>query len=105
MRCVITRVLPEPAPARINNGPSTCATASRCAGFNDESAFMEIRKDAERRQQNITCRICVLETDATVAESAMLWLLAKKIQVNRSVRCGTRGHISNPYARFRARGA
>src|ERR1700684_2953358 len=34
MRWVITRVLPEPAPARISKGPSTASTAARCCGFN-----------------------------------------------------------------------
>ena len=34
MRFVITRVLPEPAPANIKRGPSTCFTAASCAGFN-----------------------------------------------------------------------
>ena len=29
MRWVSTRVLPEPAPARISSGPSPCTTASR----------------------------------------------------------------------------
>src|SRR5690349_4235453 len=33
MRLVITRVFPEPAPARINSGPSTCTTAARCSGL------------------------------------------------------------------------
>src|SRR4051794_23889569 len=33
MRCVSTRVLPEPAPARISSGPAPCVTASRCSGF------------------------------------------------------------------------
>src|SRR3954453_7473837 len=33
MRWVSTRVLPEPAPARISSGPSPCSTASRCGGF------------------------------------------------------------------------
>src|SRR4051794_27068552 len=32
-RWVSTRVLPEPAPARISSGPSPCSTASRCGGF------------------------------------------------------------------------
>src|SRR6185437_8168286 len=36
MRYVITRVLPLPAPARINTGPSTVSTASRCCGFSCE---------------------------------------------------------------------
>ncbi len=33
MRAVITRVLPEPAPARTSMGPWSCSTASRCAGL------------------------------------------------------------------------
>src|SRR2546423_2270993 len=36
MRCAITRVLPEPAPARISSGPSPVFTASRCCGFSCE---------------------------------------------------------------------
>ena len=37
MRWVSTRVLPEPAPARISSGPSPCRTASRCGGFRPSS--------------------------------------------------------------------
>src|SRR5581483_3826959 len=33
MRWVITRVLPEPGPARIKTGPSIASTASRWAAF------------------------------------------------------------------------
>src|SRR5215469_585890 len=33
MRCVITRVLPEPAPARRSTAPSTDVMPSRCCGF------------------------------------------------------------------------
>src|SRR5882757_5825333 len=33
MRCVIARVLPLPAPARISTGPSVVSTASRCCGL------------------------------------------------------------------------
>jgi len=33
MRCTSTRVLPLPAPARINKGPGAAVTASRCASF------------------------------------------------------------------------
>ena len=33
MRCAMTRVLPEPAPARMSTAPSVCSTASRCSGF------------------------------------------------------------------------
>ena len=34
MRVVSTRVLPEPAPARMRIGPSGASTAARCSGFN-----------------------------------------------------------------------
>src|SRR6185503_7688842 len=37
IRCVITRVLPLPAPARISTGPFTAATASRCCGLRPAS--------------------------------------------------------------------
>src|SRR5437899_2043813 len=33
MRLVMTRVFPEPAPARISSGPLICRTASRCSGL------------------------------------------------------------------------
>src|SRR6266849_7650995 len=33
MRWVSTRVLPLPAPAKINKGPSSAVTAARCGGF------------------------------------------------------------------------
>src|SRR3712207_7312775 len=32
IRWVRTRVLPEPAPARMSSGPSPCVTAARCGG-------------------------------------------------------------------------
>src|SRR6266849_570442 len=37
MRWVRTRVLPEPAPARINSGPSPYVTASRCGALSPSS--------------------------------------------------------------------
>src|SRR5687768_798977 len=33
MRCAMTRVLPEPAPARISSAPSVLRTASCCSGL------------------------------------------------------------------------
>src|ERR1700686_406027 len=36
MRCAITRVLPEPAPAKISSGPSLDPTASRCCSLSWE---------------------------------------------------------------------
>src|SRR5258708_39933653 len=33
IRYVMTRVFPDPAPARIITGPSVCRTASRCSGL------------------------------------------------------------------------
>src|SRR4051794_18967017 len=38
MRWVSTRVLPEPAPARISSGPSPWTTASRWGGFSPASS-------------------------------------------------------------------
>src|SRR3954466_3405002 len=37
MRTVITRVLPEPAPASMSSGPSVASTASRCRSLSVES--------------------------------------------------------------------
>src|SRR5262245_44639436 len=35
MRCVSTRVLPEPAPASTSTGPTGAVTAARCASFRE----------------------------------------------------------------------
>ena len=37
-RCVSTRVLPEPAPARISSGPPPCVTALRCSSLRPASS-------------------------------------------------------------------
>ena len=37
MRCARTRVLPEPAPARMSSGPSVVVTARACSGFRRET--------------------------------------------------------------------
>ncbi len=37
-RCVSTRVLPDPAPARMSSGPSTWVTALRCSGLRPASS-------------------------------------------------------------------
>ena len=37
MRCVTVLVFPDPAPAIISSGPSTCSAASRCLSFNSSS--------------------------------------------------------------------
>src|SRR5690348_1004005 len=37
MRCVMTRVLPLPGPARISTGPCVVVTALRCGSFNPTS--------------------------------------------------------------------
>ena len=37
MRVVSTRVLPDPAPARISAGPGGAVTAARCSGFSPAS--------------------------------------------------------------------
>ena len=45
MRYVMTRVLPDPGPARTISGPSKCSTAAFCAGVSKgpEADSMELR--------------------------------------------------------------
>jgi hypothetical protein len=38
IRAVMTRVFPDPAPARTNNGPSPCSTAARCCELSRKAA-------------------------------------------------------------------
>ena len=38
IRAVITRVFPEPAPAKTSNGPSSCSTAARCCALSRKDA-------------------------------------------------------------------
>ena len=52
MRCVMTRVLPEPAPARTSSGPSWCSTARACAGLRGtdmSSSSLEHENDGATR--------------------------------------------------------
>src|SRR5688572_25536652 len=42
MRCAMTRVLPEPAPARMRSAPSVCRTACCCSGLRLETRFIEV---------------------------------------------------------------
>src|SRR5579872_5357316 len=44
MRNVMTRVFPDPAPARISSGPSVCSTASRCSGLSLSRKFISRRR-------------------------------------------------------------
>src|SRR5215510_14181520 len=44
MRLVITRVLPEPAPAKISSGPRVWSTASRCSGLSASRNCMMTRR-------------------------------------------------------------
>src|ERR1043165_5656277 len=56
MRCAMTRVLPEPAPARMRSGPSVARTASRCCSLscdkNSESTGVDAFKHRDRKTQN-----------------------------------------------------
>src|ERR1043166_1973314 len=53
MRKVMTRVLPVPAPARINSGPWRVSTARRCWGFNEPRFNMRARS-VERARVDAT---------------------------------------------------
>src|ERR1035437_4261376 len=48
MRLVMTRVLPEPAPARMSRGPSVASTAARCSGFRLSMGGCKARVQAGR---------------------------------------------------------
>src|SRR6185369_6821105 len=41
MRRVMTRVFPDPGPARMSIGPVPCVTASRCGGLSPSSRLVE----------------------------------------------------------------
>ena len=56
MRCVMTRVLPLPAPARISSGPSVCVTASRCCAI---QAFEEIHEESTEFNTQATLTLCI----------------------------------------------
>src|SRR5712692_1974525 len=56
MRCAITRVLPEPAPARINRGPSPDLTASRCCSLSCE------RKSVMKLENTFKHTMCRAQT-------------------------------------------
>src|SRR5574341_53048 len=48
----MTRVLPEPAPARTKRGPSVCRTASSCLGFRSAkiaSGLTSLRSSIDRK--------------------------------------------------------
>src|SRR5437763_3552788 len=53
MRCAMTRVLPDPAPARINSGPSLDVTASRCCGLSCERK--SVMRNDELTFKHTTC--------------------------------------------------
>src|SRR6185503_8534228 len=83
MRCVITRVLPLPAPARISTGPSVASTASRCCSFSPSTSFdslngktTETRRHGERRRQRRPHhgRLQKSATQAVLRASASPWL-------------------------------
>jgi len=48
MRLVMTRVLPEPAPARISNGPSVVSTAAALFGLRLERSGSKAKSGGKR---------------------------------------------------------
>src|SRR5215467_7990444 len=55
IRYVMTRVLPDPAPARISSGPTVWSTASRCSGLSLSRKVMEERAYSVYGRPRITC--------------------------------------------------
>src|SRR3954451_2459858 len=60
IRCVRTRVLPDPAPARTSSGPSTCVTASRCGSLSPSSRW-------SRATSAMLCTVMALPDDVRAA--------------------------------------
>src|ERR1700694_4575061 len=54
IRCVSTRVLPLPAPAKISSGPSSAVTAARCGGFSP--AKRSIARSAAGEEDTVNAR-------------------------------------------------
>src|SRR4029077_26372 len=54
IRCVSTRVLPLPAPAKISSGPSSAVTAARCGGFSP--AKRSIARSAAGEEDKVNAR-------------------------------------------------
>src|SRR3954451_5161723 len=73
MRWVSTRVLPEPAPARMSSGPSPNSTASRCGGVRPASSSSTASACSSR--------------GSTSSERRSMWGSAA-IAANASARCG-----------------
>src|SRR5215472_8490498 len=58
----MTRVLPLPAPARINTGPSLVSTASRCCGFSwsrNDKTEVAPEVDLSILQDNLDVKGCL----------------------------------------------
>src|SRR6516225_1983476 len=82
MRYVMTRVLPVPAPARINTGPRTVSTACLCCGFRSEDvsrvdAALDQVGDAIRNDARLA-RACPREDQHRAADGLdslpLLWV-------------------------------
>ncbi len=50
--CVITRVLPDPAPANTKQGPDKCITACCCAGFKPTVNVEEVGGAKEEKDED-----------------------------------------------------
>src|SRR3954451_3670945 len=88
MRCVSTRVLPEPAPARMSSGPSPCRTASRCGGFRPSrrasmaaSAGM-LPEDASARRGRVRVPRAVALTDDIRAGAERVARAARSVRID-----------------------
>src|SRR2546421_2908644 len=77
MRCVITRVLPDPAPARISRGPSLCCTASHWGGLSCACQAVSIHMHPQYHVHYIRRCSCVL----THEHSAVLSLPQQRLEI------------------------
>src|ERR1051326_1114236 len=105
IRYVITRVLPEPAPARTSSGPLPWVTASRCWGLRVERSIISLERrweSGERRKDraSVTVRsplFCPLFSRLRSPLSA-LWLCGKSPPLRQ--RCSRLQTVSLPLGGF-----
>src|SRR6516162_6064573 len=82
----MTRVLPEPAPARISSGPSVCSTASRCSGFSLSRKVIAEFQVYRSRSVSVTATSHRHGRRATIRFSPMPATLFKKVWDAHTVR-------------------
>src|SRR4030095_2626279 len=93
MRCAMTRVLPEPAPASMSKGPSVLRTASRCSGLRPDNKSIDVirtcRTVSRRRRDGVNVllfhshTLCEIARLIDVASATYGDVVSKQLQWDR----------------------